>query len=125
MASCAVVMPGMVVATVVAVVVVVVVVAVGRWPGSSPYVTAVGATEEYTVQGATFSGGGYSNRYGVPAYQADAIAAYKAATRTSGPPDSYYNTSGAGFPDVAAVGLNYWTYVGGTPTEVRVPKMDR
>ena len=82
---------------------------VAWWPGSSPYVTAVGATEEFESQGATFSGGGFSNRYAIPAYQATAVAQYKTKTRDSAPPTSYWNSSGAGFPDVAAVGMNYWT----------------
>jgi len=86
------------------------------WPASSPYVTAVGATEEYETQGAPFSGGGFSNRYGIPQYQIEAINSYHQKRPT--PSSQYYNTTGAGFPDVAAVGLQFWTYVGGIPTEI-------
>ena len=46
------------------------------WPASSPYVTGVGATNEYNKVGASFSGGGFSNRYGIPAYQTSMVAAY-------------------------------------------------
>ena len=86
------------------------------WPASSPFVTAVGATEEFDpLDGASFSGGGFSNFYGVQDYQADAITTYK---RKNTVPSKYYNDSGAGFPDLSACGMGYWTYVGGTPTEV-------
>lgn len=85
------------------------------WPASSPYVTGVGGTEAFTPQGASFSGGGFSNRYAIPAYQTAAVAAFKNKTNVAA---NYYNKSGAGFPDVAAVALMYWTVVGGTPDEV-------
>jgi tripeptidyl-peptidase-1 len=87
------------------------------WPASSPYVTAVGATEEYNQQGASFSGGGFSNFYTPPSYQTEAINAYKAGAGKN-VPTHFYNQSGAGFPDVAANGLQFWTIIGGIPDEV-------
>eukprot|EP00933_Yihiella_yeosuensis_P044839 TRINITY_DN40113_c0_g1_i1.p1 TRINITY_DN40113_c0_g1~~TRINITY_DN40113_c0_g1_i1.p1 ORF type:complete len:568 (-),score=86.09 TRINITY_DN40113_c0_g1_i1:139-1842(-) len=88
------------------------------WPASSPFVTAVGATEEYEKdQAATFSGGGFSDRYKAPAFQRSAIEAYlKNAAKL--PPSTFYNHTGAGFPDVAAVGMNFWVVNSGIPDEV-------
>jgi tripeptidyl-peptidase-1 len=91
---------------------------VAWWPGSSPYVTSVGAVEEMESQGASFSGGGFSNLYARPAYQDAAVTAYKASEEGKGTPLAFYNHTGAGFPDVSAVGVGFWTYVGGTPDEV-------
>merc|ERR1712032_740612 len=82
------------------------------WPASSPFVTAVGATEEYEKnQGATFSGGGFSDRYAAPSYQHNAIAAYLKSPGL--PPARYFNHSGAGFPDVSAIGMGFWVVTGG------------
>jgi tripeptidyl-peptidase-1 len=112
------------------------------FPASSPYVTAVGATQlnnpvynlpnsppacttsgypcpsggtevavSYDVSGFT-SGGGFSDLAPTPAWQKAAIQAYF----TSGvqlPPTSYYNQTGRGFPDVAAIGHNTLIYQGG------------
>ena len=85
------------------------------WPACSPYVTAVGATEEYNMHGASFSGGGFSNVYGIPAYQAEQVATFKKNTKVL---SSMYNNTGAGFPDVSANGLQFWTVIGGIPDEV-------
>ena len=84
------------------------------FPASSPYVTAVGGTnfaakntvgEEWAWGG---SGGGFSDHFRVPSYQAAAVAAYLArgaANASSGFPDaSCYNATGRGFPDVSALG---------------------
>ena len=88
------------------------------WPASSPYVTAVGATNAFMPTGATFSGGGFSDRHAAPSFQRPLIAAYmKAASKL--PPAKWFNHSGRGFPDVSAVGLSFWVYNGGLPTEVR------
>jgi len=105
------------------------------FPSSSPWVTAVGATE---FQNATYaipnapaicngtyscisggpeaavsiaissfaSGGGFSNLSNSrPAYQTAAVAAYL-ASGVPLPPSSYWNMAGRGYPDVAAVGHN-------------------
>jgi tripeptidyl-peptidase-1 len=85
------------------------------WPASSPYVTGVGATEQYNNRGASFSGGGFSNRYAIPSYQADAVAGFKKKSKAM---PTMYNQTGAGFPDVAANGLQFWTVIGGIPDEV-------
>ncbi|KAI4154970.1 MAG: hypothetical protein LQ340_001318, partial [Diploschistes diacapsis] len=107
---------------------------------SCPYVTALGAT--YLPPGASAvgdhevavtrfpSGGGFSNIYPAPSYQASAVANYFA---TSNPPYKFYNTSGTnnpsesvtaggvynrggrGYPDFAAIGDNVVVVINGTP----------
>jgi len=104
------------------------------FPASSPYITAVGATELTNVQPLTnpppicsssgypcvvsgeeqavsfevsgfASGGGFSNIAPMPEYQAPAVKDYL----TSGvelPPEGYFNRSGRAFPDVSAIGHN-------------------
>jgi tripeptidyl-peptidase-1 len=83
------------------------------FPSSSPYVVSVGATtfppdpftptigEEIAVG---FSSGGFSNIFARPAYQSDAVAAFLKRTAT---PTSFFNASGRGFPDVAALGVRF------------------
>ncbi|KAF4990835.1 hypothetical protein FGRMN_8216 [Fusarium graminum] len=87
------------------------------FPGSCPYVTAVGATQinfkgSQSQEVAVFdpkhnyySGGGFSNINGRPAYQRKAVASYLAANNPHYPKGTY-NTSGRAFPDVAVLGAN-------------------
>lgn len=74
-------------------------------------ITAVGGTDFATksVIGdeTTWSngGGGFSNTFRIPSYQASAVQGYL----TSGvdlPAETYYNSSGRGYPDVAALAGN-------------------
>jgi tripeptidyl-peptidase-1 len=91
------------------------------FPGGSPYVTAVGGTDFATksVIGEETSwndsGGGFSNEFAIPDWQAEAVAAYKA---TATLPDSkLYNDSGRGYPDVSALGgqvNSYCIAIGGS-----------
>jgi tripeptidyl-peptidase-1 len=77
------------------------------FPAGSPYITAVGGTDFVTksVIGAekTWSagGGGFSNEFAIPSYQADAVAAFKAQGGL--PPQNLWNNTGRGYPDVAAL----------------------
>lgn len=110
------------------------------FPAASPYITAVGATQlnnaetnlpnpppacqqfscasggdevavSYDV--AHFaSGGGFSNFADTPAYQKDAVSAYLNGG-TALPPSSYFNSTGRGYPDVAAFGNDVLVNVGG------------
>lgn len=50
-------------------------------------------------------GGGFSNTFGIPDYQADAVATYF-SSGVDLPDASYYNASGRGYPDVAALAGN-------------------
>jgi tripeptidyl-peptidase-1 len=81
------------------------------FPGGSPYITVVGGTnfagdgigdEEVWNAG----GGGFSNTFGIPAYQAAAVAAYKAnpAANLPDPTKLVWNNTGRGYPDIAALG---------------------
>lgn len=81
------------------------------FPGGSPYITVVGGTnflgdgigdEEVWSAG----GGGFSNTFAIPAYQADAVAAYKNSSDANLPPQNklQWNNTGRGYPDIAALG---------------------
>lgn len=112
------------------------------YPGCSPYVTAVGATQITESSGvaklpnpppgcsgqncasggtevavsydqANFaSGGGFSWFAAQPSYQTKAVAAYL-ASGTKMPPASYFNAKGRAYPDVAAFGSNVLIESGG------------
>lgn len=108
------------------------------FPAGCPYITTVGAT--YLPTGANAngdnevavsrfaSGGGFSNIYPQPSYQADAVNTYLTQHTPSYP--SYnttdnadiganggvYNAGGRGYPDVAAIGDNVLIYNAGAPT---------
>ncbi|PSR80478.1 peptidase S8/S53 domain-containing protein [Coniella lustricola] len=109
------------------------------FPGTCPYVTSVGATQvptgtdittslasgtqpETACETVIYSGGGFSNYFNIPSYQADAVNTFL----TDYPPPytaRRYNNTGTSraFPDVSANGANYvlaidgeWEYVYGT-----------
>ncbi|KAI9657739.1 MAG: hypothetical protein M1821_002915 [Bathelium mastoideum] len=95
------------------------------FPGTCPYVTSVGATQvknntnivtdlatgvqpEQACETVIFSGGGFSNVFPLPSYQADAVTSYL----TNFPPPygaDKFNNSGTvrAIPDVSANGANY------------------
>ena len=79
------------------------------FPASSPYITAVGGTEFaiYSTIGDErawiSSGGGFSDTFVAPDYQASAVAGYFRAASASLPPSSAYNATGRGYPDVSAL----------------------
>ncbi|KAF8817089.1 subtilisin-like protein [Phlegmacium glaucopus] len=88
------------------------------FPASCPFVTAVGATQvnpgstvndpEGACEQVIFSGGGFSNIFPLPSFQADAV---KDFLKKHPPPftNGQFNNSGnaRAFPDVAANGANY------------------
>uniref|UniRef100_UPI0037E8CB18 tripeptidyl-peptidase 1 n=1 Tax=Semicossyphus pulcher TaxID=241346 RepID=UPI0037E8CB18 len=84
------------------------------FPASSPYVTTVGGTSFKNPFKVTYevtdyiSGGGFSNVFKMPDYQAGAVEAYIKTVGATLPPQSYYNTSGRAYPDMAALSDNYW-----------------
>jgi tripeptidyl-peptidase-1 len=112
------------------------------FPACSPYITSVGATQVNTptyslasppplcktgewacISGGTevavshavsefTSGGGFSDYAQQPSYQTAAVKAYFSSGVTL-PPASYYNATGRGYPDVAALGHNCMIYSGG------------
>lgn len=78
---------------------------VPQWPAASPYVTSVGATTDDDKAAASFSSGGFSNRYGQTTWQSSAVDTY---LQNSNVPDSkYFNSSGRGFPDISAAGTGF------------------
>ena len=76
------------------------------FPASCPTVTSVGATRgvnpEYAVG---FSSGGFSQRFGRPGWQEDAVSAY--LDQLGDTFKGLFDPLGRGFPDVAAQGVNY------------------
>lgn len=84
------------------------------FPASSPYVTTVGGTSFKNPFKVTYevtdyiSGGGFSNVFGMPDYQASAVKVYLTTVEATLPPLSYFNTSGRAYPDMAALSDNYW-----------------
>lgn len=88
-----------------------------NWPAASPYVTSVGGTHGSQPEAAVgLSSGGFSNRYGTPAWQADAVKTYLAGPNV--PNRSQFNASGRGFPDVAAQATSFMVISNGIPMPV-------
>lgn len=89
------------------------------FPAASPFVTAVGGTNFLTrgvigAESAWFgSGGGFSDTFGIPSWQASNVASYLKEASGQLPPASAWNSSGRGFPDVSALGgqLNQYCIV--------------
>jgi tripeptidyl-peptidase-1 len=76
------------------------------WPASSPYVTSVGGTSlEQDETGWKDSGGGFSSIFQRPNYQDVRVGSYIKTTKL--PDAQYFNVSGRGTPDVAALATNY------------------
>jgi tripeptidyl-peptidase-1 len=79
------------------------------FPAASPYITAVGGTDfagteigdETTWKS---GGGGFSDTFAQPDYQKEAVAAYLADTAANFPPQTLWNNTGRGYPDLAALG---------------------
>ena len=76
------------------------------FPCGSPYVTSVGGTDFATKgvigEESTWvdGGGGFSNTFGIPEWQADEVAAYLEVTDVD---TKYFNATGRGYPDVSAL----------------------
>ncbi|THZ05120.1 subtilisin-like protein [Aureobasidium pullulans] len=76
------------------------------FPASCPWVTAVGATQDFEPEVAVSafgSGAGFSDHFAMPDYQVDAVNGYleKIGDMHTG----LYNRSGRAYPDVAAQGV--------------------
>lgn len=114
------------------------------FPGASPYITTVGATqlnnaktalpspppvcntgqfscasagEEVAVSYDTAhfaSGGGFSAYSPVPKYQAEVVGAYLNSTTVTFPPSGYFNAKGRGYPDIASIGTGILIYTQGS-----------
>ncbi len=74
-----------------------------QFPASCPWVTSVGGTEQVQPEIATWlSGGGFSDIFARPNYQAKQVAAYLNTTVGQKRFKGLYNRTGRGIPDVAA-----------------------
>ncbi|KAJ6622550.1 family S53 protease [Mycena sp. CBHHK59/15] len=83
------------------------------FPAGCPYLTAVGSVHGTSPETAsTFSSGGFSNYWGAPDYQADAVAAFLQIQGSTN--KGLFNASGRGYPDVSAQGENVQIVSGGT-----------
>merc|ERR1719215_2604248 len=83
-------------------------------PASSPYVTAVGGTKPASGFPAPssesaigLSSGGFSNYWATPDWQKEAVASYFEQSDIPSSSERGYNTSGRGFPDIAAQATNF------------------
>lgn len=113
------------------------------FPASSPYITAVGATQIKPGSGSTSgasepicqnqlqcatggteivcsnakgalitSGGGFSVYAPRPSYQEAVVSAYLSKSGVT-PPEKDFNKAGRGYPDIAALGHNYYIQLDG------------
>ena len=86
-----------------------------KWPAGSPYVTGVGGTTGSGPEAAVgLSSGGFSNRYPTPAWQQAAVQKYIGAGGKV-PPQSLFNASGRGFPDISAQATGFTVYANLVP----------
>ena len=95
------------------------------FPGTCPYITSVGATQivpgasvtqpEEACETVIFSGGGFSNVFPIPSYQAAAVGEFFANHPPPYTAEQYNNSMMTrGFPDVSANGANYVIAIDGT-----------
>ncbi|KAJ3493921.1 hypothetical protein NLG97_g4417 [Lecanicillium saksenae] len=94
----------------------------GLWPAVCPYVTAVGGTDiingvEKVVdfgqynKAVTSAGGGYSQHFTAPDYNANVTAAY--AQSVDPATQQMFNAGNRGFPDISLVSALYPTVING------------
>lgn len=94
------------------------------FPSTCPYVTAVGATQilpgapvtapEEACEIVIFSGGGFSNVFPLPDYQASAVKGFFADSPPPYGADRFNNSQATrGYPDISANGANYVVAVDG------------
>lgn len=70
--------------------------------------------------GVITSGGGFSYYFTTPDYQKEHVNKFFNISKAAGnlPPDTYYNTTGRGFPDVATIGFNFLVVLNGSSIPV-------
>ncbi|RDK47946.1 subtilisin-like protein [Aspergillus phoenicis ATCC 13157] len=88
------------------------------FPGTCPYITAVGGTQDVPEVAWVDSSGGFSNYFSQPSYQSDQVETYLdkyISASTKKYYEQYTNFSGRAFPDVSAfAGSPYYeTYIDG------------
>ncbi|KAB5595344.1 Tripeptidyl-peptidase I [Ceratobasidium theobromae] len=82
-----------------------------NFPASCPYVTTVGGTHYVPEVAVGFSGGGFSNYFARPNYQAIDVPIY--LKKLGGAYSGLYNRTGRAYPDIAAQGSRFRVIVGG------------
>ncbi|KAF2101176.1 subtilisin-like protein [Rhizodiscina lignyota] len=89
------------------------------FPASCPYVTTVGGVMDFAPEVAAFdprngfaSGGGFSNYFPVPSYQASTVKSYVASLK--GEFDGLYNKGGRAYPDISAQSVAFAVEWNGT-----------
>ncbi|KAF8269615.1 subtilisin-like protein [Lactarius quietus] len=89
------------------------------FPASCPWVTSVGGTvydsDTSSEIAASFSSGGFSNYFVRPAYQGSAVPPYIQQIRNL---NGHFNSSGRGFPDMAAQAANFQIIYNGAPSAI-------
>lgn len=95
------------------------------FPATSPYVTAVGATQgpetdfgpEVACQSqlgmVITTGGGFSSYYPTPSWQTAAVSSWTSQLDSTNTPSPGYNPNGRGFPDISVLGVYYETIIAG------------
>lgn len=89
-----------------------------NFPASCPYVTTVGATEQFNPEVASgpiagyYGGGGFSNTFPMPAWQKKVVQPY--INSLGNMYQGLYNKAGRGYPDLSAQGSNFYTVLGGS-----------
>lgn len=92
---------------------------VPAFPSSCPYITAVGATMQFSPEVVAFdprngfaTGAGFSNYFERPSYQQTAVSGYVPQIDPAFAP--FYNVSGRAYPNMAGQGESYLTIWNGT-----------
>jgi len=87
------------------------------FPATCPFVTSVGGTTGINPEQAwSRSGGGFSDYFNTPGYQASAVCSY--ISRLGVTYAGLYNPSGRGYPDIAAQASGFQVVVGGKTMSV-------
>ncbi|KAF7556335.1 hypothetical protein G7Z17_g1492 [Cylindrodendrum hubeiense] len=94
-------------------------VAMAVFPATCPWVTAVGAVTGASdpPEGASFSGGGFSQMFARPQWQNSAVSGYVKAL--NGRMMGYYNDSFRAVPDISAQGTSFMIMQNGYPMSVQ------
>jgi len=87
------------------------------FPSSCPFITSVGGTTRFgPEQGTSFSGGGFSNYFASMSYQTTAVQSFLSGLGETNA--GMFNTTGRGYPDVAAQGSGFRVILSGRSISV-------
>ncbi|KXX77541.1 Tripeptidyl-peptidase sed2 [Madurella mycetomatis] len=94
---------------------------VPTFPGSCPYVTSVGATDNVAppITGEYFSAGGFSDFFERPEWQDEVVLPYlEGLVSANDPRLPLFNRSGRAMPDISAIGSGFQIIMGGVMSQV-------